>query len=257
MFQFTVRSLLLLMFLLAVAGSYMAWKRNIFERQASAAKRIEQMGGRVQFEPRAPEAFSGLIGTEVYCNVADVDISNRPLPAEAVDCLARLVTARGISLDGTVVRDADLQQIGGLRGLVYVDLSNTRISDEGLKGLARLVNLETLNLNNTNITDEGIQHLRGMRRLTTLSLRNTRITDAALEVIGGLRLLTDLDLSGTAVYDAGAPQLRRLNRLYQLVVERSRMTQSGQAALQRDLPKLVIVPDSYAADHARGDPFGR
>jgi hypothetical protein len=60
-------------------------------------------------------------------------------------------------------------------------LRGTLVTDAGLSQLAGLKRLEALGLGNTRVTDAGLVRLRGMTRLQHLHLRGTRVTEAAVE----------------------------------------------------------------------------
>ena len=63
-------------------------------------------------------------------------------------------------LRNTQLGDAGLEQIGGLTGLVLLDLRNTQVSDAGLLHLGELGDLVTLYLDGTQVTNEGVQELQ-------------------------------------------------------------------------------------------------
>lgn len=81
-----------------------------------------------------------------------------------------------ISLNGTKVKDEDLQKLVGLKSLRSLSLYRTEITDAALIHVVAIPNLEELELSYTRVSDQGLPRLLGMPRLTKLYLYGTNAT---------------------------------------------------------------------------------
>jgi Leucine Rich Repeat (LRR) protein len=270
-FQFSLRSLLILVL---VAGLGMAWlaalKRRA-DRQQTAAETIVNAGGSVfydyQFQvspsgainysdkatPPGPKWLRRQLGNDFFTNVDAARITTQA----GIDALADLPQIQNLEVDGAAVTDESLDQVVRLRHLRALSLLNTSISDSGLRKIAVLDQLRTLELLNNRITDEGLLSLAGLERLEYLELKSTKISDDGLKhlrrmshlrelrlsfnrITGvGLRELADLPslerlyLDETQVDDASAAILSRLSHLQTLDLDGTRLTDAGLQSLAR------------------------
>jgi len=81
------------------------------------------------------------------------------------------------------VTDTQLQILGRLPHLEFINLNGTKIGNNALSSLATCPNLNTIGLFGTKITDEGLVHLRQMKQLRTLILQNTSTTKTAIDAL--------------------------------------------------------------------------
>ena len=72
----------------------------------------------------------------------------------------RLTQLQWLSLIGTEVSDAGLENLKGLTQLRRLDLRGTKVSDAGLGHLKGLTRLQGLNLNGTKASDAGVGKLK-------------------------------------------------------------------------------------------------
>jgi hypothetical protein len=178
-YQYSLRTLMLVVLLVSIGMSYVAVTIQRQRRQGEAAKAIRQAGGVVGCSP-----------TWLGNLLRDYSLLD-------VDC----------AYLGSSTTDAGLANLEELKGLQLLFLEDTQITDAGLAHLHGLKNLLTLSLNGTKVTDAGLVHLEGLSELRSLFLRNTRMTDAGLEHLRGLLSLRSLELSGTNVTDEGVKTL--------------------------------------------------
>jgi hypothetical protein len=108
----------------------------------------------------------------------------------------------------TLVTDAGLVHLAGLRELKELDLYGCRISDGGIPSLRGLTHLRRLNLLGAKISDEGLDALAGMEELEELNLYRSEITNAGLERLKKLKKLVSLDLRYSRVTRTGVEGLR-------------------------------------------------
>lgn len=170
-YQYSLRTLLIIVTFFAVACSWFAVKLQQARRQREAVETIVKFGGAVRYEyqlagtiippeePPGPVWIRKLLGDDFFANVAEV-------------CLWGT---------GTQITDADLEQLKGLTMLQELQLWGTQITDAGLKHLKGLTTLQTLQLQDTQITDAGLEHLKGLRQLQELHIERTQVTDAGVQ----------------------------------------------------------------------------
>ena len=233
--QFTVRDLLLLMLLVAIAGSYLVSVRMRFQEQARAVREIERLGGSVSTTPRGNRFLRYVIGPDIYFDVDVVDVELRtdicaPAP-QMVGCLARLFTLKSLWAEGYPLCDEDVFRLRGLTNLRLLELDRTNVTDECLKHLGAMANLEYLLLNKTRVTDQGLRNLPELPALKTLQLGFTGVTGA------GILCLADK-----------LPRLEELLLLEtQISNNRSPSTFESLNAVKKRLPHLRIG-SSYGND---------
>ena len=119
-------------------------------------------------------------------------------------------------------------------------LSSKPIGDNQIANLNSIPNIIWLNLAGTEVTDAGLKQLAGLP-LKKLHLERTKIGDEGLKHLKGATKLTYLNLYGTQVTDAGLEHIKSLPKLEKLFVWKSKVTEAGVAALQKDRTDLMIV----------------
>ena len=240
-FQFSIRSLLVLVVVVALPCSWMAVEMQAAQRQQVAKTAFQRFPGYVEYGYQrsgkqsaslAPAWLCRLLGCDFFASVefvclacdkrfTDADMEHvKSLPrlkmlrlngANVTDIglqhLAVLTDLEELSLNRTQVGDAGLEHVQGLTQLRRLNLYATNISDSGLKYLKRLGRLEDLCLSKTNVTD--LEHLKALTQLQSLNLDNTQVTDAGLEPVEGFAKLERLDLCVTKVTDAGVARLQK------------------------------------------------
>jgi hypothetical protein len=167
-FQFSIRSLLVLTVVVAIACSWLAVERGQARKQREAVEGIERLNGRVYYDfhldpsgntvvSSVPPWASDLLGDALFEEVTQVDLSN------------------------VAVGDADLQRLTALPRLRWLFLRATEVSDAGLEHPKGLTRLQYLGLAGTKIGDAGLEHLRGLTRLDELDLTGTKVTNAGVK----------------------------------------------------------------------------
>jgi hypothetical protein len=151
-FQYSLRTLLVLVTLCAIPCSWVGVKIQHAHRIREAASAMAGMGGSVGWDtPSYPAWLRNLLGRDFGNNVRSVNL-----------CCAKFVDDR---LEHLTV-------FGQLREL---NLSMTKVTDADLRHLERLSQLEHLWLDSTAVTDAGLEHLKGLRELKSLCLDSTRV----------------------------------------------------------------------------------
>ncbi len=165
------------------------------------------------------------------------------LSSELLDLLQELSGPLVVSLAGTQVSDAGLEQLQRLR-VVGINLEICgRVTDAGLKHLRHVKPLRVLVFTGTGVTDAGLGHLAANESLLALDLELCDgITDDACEPLGGMLQLRSLVLKKSGferrrISDAGLQQLRNLSQLELLNLYGNSVTDAGLVHL-RPLTKL-------------------
>jgi hypothetical protein len=170
-FQYSLRSLMLAMFLASLAMSWVAVGMRRARQQKKVVEDIRGLGGDIRYDyefdhsghllPRAsppgPAWLRNLVGEDLFVAVVEV----------------HFYTSR--------VTDADVEDLKGLRDLKTLVLCRSRVTDAGLEHLKGLAQLEALGLGSTKVTDAGLEHLKGLAKLQALDLDHTKVTDEGVE----------------------------------------------------------------------------
>jgi hypothetical protein len=145
-YQYSLRTLFVVVTLCALACSWFVVKMRQAERQHEAVESIEELGGRVFYDyqhggaagatPPGPAWLRRLLGDDFAANVDQVLLS------------------------GNQVEDADLECLEQLTRLQWLWLDNTRVTDAGLEHLEEVTSLRYLHLTRMNVTEGGIERLR-------------------------------------------------------------------------------------------------
>jgi hypothetical protein len=168
-FQYSLRTLLIVVTLCAVSCSWLAVKLRQARRQRETVAAIEKLGGSVRYDE-----WFGLEG----------DQSNRsPGPAWLHDWLGddffRTVTV--VDFRGNAIGNEDLAYLKSFPQLQSVLVGSTFVTDEGLVHLRDLPALANLDLGSLNVTDTGLECLKGLTQLKVLDLLNTKVTDKGVK----------------------------------------------------------------------------
>ena len=204
-FQYSIRSLLVLVVAVVLPFSWLAVEMKAAREQHDSVEALAKVRGKIFYEwqfvadgnllpnaqPPGPEWLRKLLGGDFFTTVVGADLANS---------VSRLTND---------VSDAGLAHLARLSQLQWLWLDRTKITDAGLVYLKGLTQLKVLYLNDTQITDAGLAHLAGLKQLEALILDFTQITDAGLGYLAGLTQLQRLELVGTKVTDEGVEKLQQ------------------------------------------------
>ncbi len=273
-FQFSIRSLLVLVVVVAVPCSWMTVEMKKAERQQVAKTAFQRFPGYVMYgyersgqqsASLAPSWLCRSLGCDFFASIefvclacdkrfTDADMEHvESLPRlkmlrlgganitnDGLQHLAVLTDLEELSLHRTQVGDAGLEHVQGLTQLRRLNLYATNISDSGLKYLKRFGRLEDLCLAKTKVTDAGLAQLEVLNQLQTLQINSTQVTDSGLEHLKALTQLQYLDLENTQVTDAGLEPIEGFAKLERLDLCGTKVTDVGVAKLQQALPNCKI-----------------
>jgi hypothetical protein len=181
-FQFSMRSLFVLMISVAISCSWFAVKMQQARRQREAVVAIRGLNGIVFYDhefkaysrgiQRAPSSarrrLQDLLGEDFCSNVEAVDLGRIRIWKKRIGNDPRLIIDGNVivpkmhktPLTHTEVTDLILPYLGDLKYLKTLDLGGSRVTDAGVVHLEVLANLDKLNLHGTNVTDEGVEKLQ-------------------------------------------------------------------------------------------------
>ena len=166
--QFSVRSTLLLVFLLSLPFAWLASKRHDRHREQRAVIAIEKLGGHASYNwnqtqsdaPPGPQWLRSLFGDELFTHVTSVGLHKPHVTDSDLSVLDSLPHVEDLSLQRTSISDAGLSHLRRMRGLTDLTLSETRVTDASVAVLKRLSRLERLDLQDTLVTACGIAELQ-------------------------------------------------------------------------------------------------
>ena len=178
--QFRIRTMLILMTLVAIGLSVHYSYLQHYEEQQEAAAALAARGVALEWEPMRPAWLRNLLSH---------GIDEKLLR----DCVTVHGRAQGL-------KDDDLVHLKGLKHLKNLYLERNRITDEGLAHLSQLRTLERLSLWGNAITDDGLRHLASLPALEVLDIHGVKPNAISGSVVtSGSRSIGKLDVK--LVYD--------------------------------------------------------
>jgi len=237
-FQFSIRSLLVLVVVVAIPCSWFMTKLREARKIRETAAAIRKAEGWVEYYfslgdelgavpcdgPPGPAWLRDLVGVEFL--------------AEITEAGQRMHT--GIRVTDDLIDDEEMALLGSCAEIKALHLGGSDITNDGLKHIVGMTKLEYLTLHYTQITDEGLEHLRGLSKLSRLNLSDTSVGDRGIKHIEGLENLRELWLDNTRLTDDGLKHLEGLRNLHTLSLPHDECTQAGVEKLQRALPDCEI-----------------
>jgi hypothetical protein len=134
-FQFSLRTLLIVVTICAIPCSWLAVKIKHFKQQQKAVAAINKLGGWAAWSERSEFEWSlSLIADDVFQTVRQAGFQR--------------------------ATDADLEYLDSFDGLEELYIENSTVTDSGLEHLKGLHHLKCLHIWNTKATDEGMKQLK-------------------------------------------------------------------------------------------------
>jgi hypothetical protein len=231
-FQFSIRSLLILVVVAAVPCSWLALERQEARRQRQTIAAIRAAGGDV--------IYSYELGRSMY-------LRPRGGPAVVPTFLLRILGDDFFVLDiGEVTlkepHDADFAALRTWRNLKSIVAEGENITDRGMEQLENFPDLEFLwIINSRHITASGFRHLRRLSKVIEVHLDGCRnFCDADFANLRGAASLRELHLGDTLVNGSGFAELGQLHRLSTVDLCRAPVTDEGLSGIE-SLPNLEQV----------------
>jgi hypothetical protein len=257
-YQYSLRTLLLLMLLVSVGMSLVATRMRAARRQRDAVAAIKKSGGWVTYShdddtsfplpgrpPPGPLWLRRLLGDDFFTTVEGAYVESDA----DFECLERLDQLKRLRC-GPEVTEAGLAHLKDLRHLRDLDLMGHRVAGAKFEHITALTELEDLNLSGTDIGDAELERLKTMSQLHFLGLVDTKISDAGLRHLEGLDRLEELLLNKTQIGDTGVEHLKGLTRLKRLGLGETRITDAALECLTglKNLQRLGLQFTNVSAE---------
>lgn len=247
--NYSLRSLLLLVTLCAVACGWLAWGIRDRQEQSLLVRRLEARGYRftyVSLESKnsfSPVAWLGLLNPELCAHVTSARFANGSPTPDDMRMLSRFPHLCHVVLQNSLLTPECLAELGQLTQLVVVDLSDSQLPTGGeLRHLERLPSLAMLHLSGTKLTDADVVPIRDFNALISLDLSECPVADQCAEVLATIPGLRRLDLRNTRISDAGVARLAEIRDLHHLDVSRSYVSNQQLADLRVRRPAMFLAP---------------
>lgn len=190
--RFRLRTLLVLVAVLALIGAYRGAYLRQVQRHEEAVRQLIDLGAEIR-QTHFDESTWLIRLLGVHREEASVvSFAYTPLDDDDLPLLAHLHGLKTLVLHHTAVGDAGLVQLASQSRLVRLELNGGRFTDAALEHIAGIASLETLSLEELPITDQGLLSLARLPRLERLHLERTAVTDEGVE---RLRALTGRPLN--------------------------------------------------------------
>jgi hypothetical protein len=261
-FQFSIRSLLVLVVAVALPCSWLGVEMKNARQQSESEEAVRELAGnavtreltvaydyerdtawlykKLAARP-GPKWLCAALGDDFFRQTEFVDLGTirTSVHDASLPVLRNFSRLRVLFIGGPGITDAGLDYLGGLNRLELLGIVNSNITDSGVARIAelRLPSLRCLALVQVQVTDAAIESLAPLTGLTALSLTGTKIDDRGLERLKVLPRLENLDLCYTLVTDAGLKRLAELPNLKQLSLDGTKVSNAGLKILAA-LPKL-------------------
>lgn len=235
--QFNLKSLLTLVLCLGASLGLISRYLQGTVRQRSAAAALERIGANVSYSGAEQPGLLTFVGRRYFQEPIALGYHQGALSENDLNSIGSLTGLRFLSLENTLLSDADLAHFASLGELKTLHLVRTRATGRGLQYL-KPHNMGSLDLSWSPIDDVGLEQLQRLKMLSVLNLNHTRITDAGLIHLASLDGLFALYLDGTTITGEGFVHIKGLRHLEEISLERSWLTNAGVAALH-ELPALT------------------
>jgi hypothetical protein len=266
-FQFTIRSLLLLVLVVAGPNAWLVQEWKAAQRQRRIIETARAMNCGILFDENigtagAIQMFSGprpplswlqkTLGEDFFRDVAGASprtdeqirvlqdltsirvllANDSALTDEGLRCMTQWKGLEHLELSDTAkITDAGLEHLRGLPQIQFLRLRRCNVSDAGMATFENLKELRVLDLGMTKVADEGFKHFRASTALRQVSFWGNKISDASMPLIKTMPQLETLELGGASITDAGLENLKDLAHLQRLFLRGTKITDSGLAYL--------------------------
>jgi len=222
-FQYSLRSILVLTTLSAIALAAWSTYRKHLRVQNRALPQLTKLKAEVDVQPVGPEWLRALPGGEDLFKVVSVNLEHHRLEDEDLACLEHLPYLERLYLAATAVSNKGLAHVATCKRLKRLSLWKTRITDLGMDHLRGLEDLELLDIQDTKVTEAALAHLRYLPRLKKL-IQTIELSDEGIELLARFPHRPVTSVHARGITEQGLWALTGLRRLETLVIADAEMS---------------------------------
>jgi hypothetical protein len=228
-FAFSLRTLFVVVTVLAAAMGYLVWKARTLRQQSQIILDLQGMGATISFDHE--------IGRP------------KPVPTPGPEILKRFLGEYSfaeivqIQVEGEWVTDDTLARIAKLPGTISLILTSDNITDRGLAHIAQMPDVSALELESRRVTAAGYAQLKPGRPMVLIFRsrdHDLNVDDSWMPQLANLTRVRYLYLENAPITDAGLAELHRAKGLRRVWLTGTHATAEGVKDLQNALPDCEI-----------------
>lgn len=253
--RFSLRGLLIVVFLLAVPLAWLGAKINTGRRETAYAAAVWKAGGQARFDynayagsciamqPKGPWLLRAVLGKNIFSRICLVDLSGvedvgglvggleklsqldtLTLPAgpqsdELIDSVARLSRLQELTLNGSEVTPLQMRRLLACDSLGHLELRGASAADEILAELAHAEHLSSVSVISGTTTDDGMKSLSEIKSLYFLEIRDLpAVTNQGFQYLAKSPSLELARIRGTQITEACVGDLTPMANLKMLEI---------------------------------------
>jgi hypothetical protein len=186
--QFSIRSILAILTVLALVLSLHAYRQTSANRQIAAISEIRRLGGFTHYcyvqdenwnpgKKTYPDWLENKVGQDYLYAIDAFVINSRPNADPAIEIAATLPALRLVKLPGCKITDNSIKPLAKLKRLEWLELFATPVTDDCMDTISRIRSLKTLDLRRTNVTDNSIDDIVNLPHLRNLYIGKSAISE--------------------------------------------------------------------------------
>ena len=242
--QFSLKSLLFLTFIVAVACAWLAARREEKRREWATVESLRKNGVYIAYdwqeeklkEPYGPAWLRRLLGDNFFSTALKAGVRGPQQADSALEQLARITSIRSLMVsDAPQLTAGGFAHLAALKQLEDLSFHGRTIDDACLRYLVALPSVRSLLIQDSSVTDAGLQPIERWPLLRTLWV-------GTLERVSAAR---------TGMGDGAVEHLAKLTKLRSLQLQNTQLTVAGLKRLQQLRPTTVILPSAGQLQAAR------
>jgi len=249
-FQFSLRSLLVVMLVLPMVLGVYARYRARSQRQWRLVNELKAAGGifdLVIADQREPEVeqvpflqWQKRLGIDLPQGLKSFTIFKSVEPGATLANLAEFPQLESLALCDGTVKDEDLAILAKLPRLRFLRVDSDHITDQGIAALEGCTNLHNVVIEGNQLTGKGLAVVAKLPNLKVLHWDSELTTDGDLECLRNKLNLEELSLRGNMVHDAGLEAVCTCTNLERLTFMYGEFSGPAMHSLER-LQKLKYL----------------
>ncbi|MGV3609002.1 MAG: leucine-rich repeat domain-containing protein [Planctomycetaceae bacterium] len=225
-FQFSLRSLLVVMLLLPMVLGVYARYRAESQRQWRLVNELKAAGGLFdlviadQMEPEIEQGaflqWQKWLGIDLPTGLKSFTIFKSVEPGTPIANLGEFPQLESVALCDGTVKDEDLAILAKLPRLRFLRVDSDHITDQGIAALEGCTNLHDVVIEGNQLTGKGLAVVVKLPNLKGLHWDSELTTDGDLECLRDNLKLEELHLRGNTLHDAGLEAVSTCTNLERL-----------------------------------------